>query len=222
MQKTKTSLTPVAIKKQMSTPGVVSERGFTLIELMIVISTLSLLSITGIVAYVQYQKKAVLDQTVKAYVTAVQLAKERTQAQVRPVGTKPGGGVWNCSQNAGATLLGYELNVDWHDNSYSLSVRCQGASVLSDEIQQTAIPAGVTATPANYCGDPTYPSPHDNPVWFRYSPLNGAVDFVNKGTSPNTTWINNMKFSYNGLCKQVRVTYDGRIIQEDCRTCSGS
>lgn len=89
-------------------------KGFTLIELIVVFSTIAFLSIMGIVSYVSYSQSQSVESEVQKLITTIHLAKSRAASQVKPpvcVGQ----------------LDGYSVKIE-NANQYSLNVVCEGNS----------------------------------------------------------------------------------------------
>ncbi|MBI2430425.1 MAG: prepilin-type N-terminal cleavage/methylation domain-containing protein [Candidatus Levybacteria bacterium] len=61
-----------------------NEKGFTLIELIIVIAVTAVLSVIGIAAFVSYSRTQALNAATQDVVTMLQVAKSRAQSQVIP------------------------------------------------------------------------------------------------------------------------------------------
>lgn len=94
-------------------------RGFTLIELMVVISISAILGTVGIAAYVNYNNAQVLQTSTNEVVTMLNLAKSRAQSQVK-IGT-------NCEFKM--TLEGYKvvITASGRNYEYALKSRCSEA-----------------------------------------------------------------------------------------------
>lgn len=103
-----------------------NRRGFTLIELIVVFSTIAFLSIIGIASYRTYSESQILESLAQDFVTTVQLAKSRANSQVKPpvcVGQ----------------LDGYSVVIS-NVNQYVLNVVCSGNSF---PLQTTALPNNI-------------------------------------------------------------------------------
>ncbi len=120
-------------------------KGFTLIELMVVISITAVLGTLGIAGFTNYNQAQVLQTSSNEVVTMLNLAKSRAQSQVK-IGT-------NCS-NQNYPLNSYEVAIA--ANSYSLVTHCSsGLSNLSDTISSKILPASISfdlvkTSPASY------------------------------------------------------------------------
>ncbi|QQG40695.1 MAG: prepilin-type N-terminal cleavage/methylation domain-containing protein [Candidatus Levyibacteriota bacterium] len=62
----------------------INDKGFTLIELIIVIAITAVLSVVGIAAFVNYSRAQTLSAATSEVATMLQLAKSRAQSQVKP------------------------------------------------------------------------------------------------------------------------------------------
>lgn len=99
------------MKKKTFTP---KQSGFTLIEVMIVISLIAVLSVTGILAFSSFSRTQVLNAASGDVVVLLNLAKSRAYSQVKP-------SIAICANNP---LDGYEIRV--------CSSSCPGAPAGSD------------------------------------------------------------------------------------------
>ncbi|MCL6096138.1 MAG: prepilin-type N-terminal cleavage/methylation domain-containing protein [Patescibacteria group bacterium] len=109
------------MKKNQNYPG--TSKGFTLLELIIVFSVISILSTVGIASFVDYSRAQSLQSAASSLESTLNLAKSRANSQVKPS---------LCSTE---TLSGYQVDV-LSDTTYSLSVVCLGVHA----IQTTALP----------------------------------------------------------------------------------
>lgn len=99
-----------------------SGAGFTLIELMVVISITAVLGTLGIAGYVNFNRTQVLQAASNEVVTILNLAKSRAQSQIKPPAL--------CSSSQ--TLDGYEVKIT-QPKDYALYLRCSGSSKQVDE-----------------------------------------------------------------------------------------
>jgi prepilin-type N-terminal cleavage/methylation domain-containing protein len=101
-------------------------RGFTLIELMVVISITAALGVLGMAGFSSYNQVQVLQTSASGVVSMLNLAKSRAQSQVKPSGLCPGT----------SKLDGYVVKVIPGSNdtpgNYSLWLRCSGLDVRVD------------------------------------------------------------------------------------------
>lgn len=93
---------------------VVSQKGFTLLELIVVFSVIAILSTIGIASFVSYSRQQSLQAAVYDLTTILNLARSRAYSQVKP------------SECAGQTLQGYRVTISTSSNSYALEVVCSG------------------------------------------------------------------------------------------------
>ncbi len=84
--------------------------GFTLIELIVVISVTAVLSIIGIAAFVTYSRTQALTTSVLDIVTMLQVAKSRAQSQVKP--------------DAAPCLDGYRVAILSSNKTYQMFAVC--------------------------------------------------------------------------------------------------
>ncbi len=98
-----------------------AQKGFTLIELIVVFSIISILSTFSIASFVNYSRAQTLDGAKNDVISMLNVAKSRSQSQIIPTG---------CS----GTLLSYSVTV-YKDNSgaptypigsYVLTATCSG------------------------------------------------------------------------------------------------
>lgn len=104
-------------------------RGFTLIELIVVFSTIAFLSTVGIVSYVSYSQSQSVEAEVQKLITTITLAKSRAASQVKPpvcVGQ----------------LDGYSVKIE-NANQYSINVVCEG---ISYPLQTITLPNNIKFT----------------------------------------------------------------------------
>ncbi len=88
-------------------------KGFTLIELIIVIAVSAVLSVIGIAAFVTYSRAQVLTAATQDVATMLQVAKSRAQSQVKP----------DAGACATSTLDGYKVVIT-ATNIYKLVAVC--------------------------------------------------------------------------------------------------
>ncbi len=99
-----------------------NSRGFTLIELIVVFSVISILSTVGIASFIDYSRSQSLQTSASNFAVILDLAKSRTSSQVKP------------SECLGS-LNGYQVDI-LSDTTYSLSVYCPEVHL----IQTTTLP----------------------------------------------------------------------------------
>lgn len=112
--------------------------GFTLIELIVVFSVLSIVSTIGIVSFVNYDKAQQLSGSVSNVVSLLNLAKSNSLSQVKPE---------QCDQPA-IVLDGYE--VELLSNALTMSARCSsgdGQNLSEHKIKSISLPPNINAIP---------------------------------------------------------------------------
>lgn len=129
-----------------------SKRGFTLIELMIVLSITAVLGTIGVAGFMTYNKAQILQSSASNLATMLNLAKSRAQSQVK-LGA-------SCSESQ--TLEGYSVDISFVDNKYTLNSRCLG--VLS-AVDTKSLPQNVS-----------FKSPDTSPASFFFPVQKGGVE----------------------------------------------
>lgn len=90
--------------------------GFTLLEIIVVFSVISIVATVGVAAFVNYSKTQSLQVSYLDLKSTFVTAKSYSISQIKPA---------ECITNA---LVGYEVNLDIFNSKYSLIARCQGFS----------------------------------------------------------------------------------------------
>ena len=93
--------------------GMTTERGFTLIELMVVLSVTAVLGTLGIAGFTTYNQVQILQSATSEVVSVLNLAKSRAQSQIKPSNL--------CSSSG--SLEGYKVEILAPKN-YTLYLRC--------------------------------------------------------------------------------------------------
>lgn len=91
------------------------QRGFTLIELIVVFTVIAILSVIGVAAFVSYGRVQTLETSASELKSTLFLAKSRAISQVNDI----------CISKA-QILDGYQVDLSTSTNSYQLKVRCSG------------------------------------------------------------------------------------------------
>jgi len=108
-----------------------SEKGFTLFEMIIVLSALTILSTIGIASFSSGSKAASVDTALNDIVSTFHLARSRAISQVKPQDS----GICN------GALRGYKVDIDINNRSYSLVLVCENnINVISTKI----LPSNIT------------------------------------------------------------------------------
>lgn len=139
----------------MKPPGF-NQRGFTIIELVVVFSIIAVLSIIGVAAFVNYSRVQTVESAASNLSSFFVVAKSRASAQVKPTSQAP-----LCDSSK--VLNGYKViicqtstsDVLCSDpNSYVLAVVCSDPAVSSNssnpsyKIDSKILPKNVTFSPS--------------------------------------------------------------------------
>lgn len=108
------------------------QKGFTLIELMIVLSVTAVLGTLGIAGFTSFNQTQILQTSANEVVTMLNLAKSRALSQVK-LGS-------SCSAPS-QILEGYNVDISITNNSYTLSSRCFEAT---NNLDTKTLPQNVT------------------------------------------------------------------------------
>ena len=101
------------------------QRGFTLIELMVVLSITAVLGTLGIAGFVSYNQNQVLQSSTSEVVTMLNLAKSRAQSQIKPSEY--------CKAGINDSLSGYNVVISVQ-RKYELKLRCSGAGEAGETV----------------------------------------------------------------------------------------
>lgn len=132
------------------------EKGFTLIELIVAFSIVAILSVVGIASFVSYSRAQAVDAEAEQVIAALNLAKAKAQAQVKPEG---------CTTSTDParhyTLNSYRFFVSNSNERFRVRAMCvpPGGSVAqefdidlegtSQDYHQVPSPIDITASIAN-------------------------------------------------------------------------
>lgn len=188
---------PYSLK--ISSPG--KSRGFTLIEIIVVVTIMMILSTTGIASFVTYTRTQDLTNGTQNFVTVLQVAKASAASQVKPNSD-------NCSSSR--PLDGYAVTINPGNgytagsNTYSVAPVCRGV-VDSVETREYALPVNLRFALVA-------------PLTITFHIINGKVTFSSGETAYADVVIQNGQMNddinptppQNGL-KVIRVYEDGRI-----------
>lgn len=111
------------------------QKGFTLIELMVVLSITAVLGTFGIAGFVNYNKSQVLQTSANEVVTMLSLARSRAQSQIKPSG---------CIGD----LSGYSVKISI-PKTHTLYVRCSIGPEIKIDQQDKLLPANLTFNSGN-------------------------------------------------------------------------
>lgn len=111
------------------------KRGYTLIELLIVIVIISLITGIGLATYRDYQRRQEVVNVARQLKSDIRLAQEYAQAGIKPSG---------CGPDA---LQGYAFRADPDQSpqSYYLTAYCNNTELLP-RTKEVTLPANVTMT----------------------------------------------------------------------------
>lgn len=107
-----------------------SGKGFTLIELMIVLSITAVLGTFGIAGFANYNKSQAIQASASEVVTMLSLARSRAQSQVKPAG---------CIGD----LSGYSVKIST-PKTYTLYVRCSVGPEIKIDQQDKVLATNLT------------------------------------------------------------------------------
>lgn len=104
-------------------------KGFTLLEIIVVFSVISIVATVGVAAFVNYSKTQSLQVSYLDLKNTLATAKSYSISQVKP------------AECVTYTLIGYEVNLDIFNNKYSLIAKCQGFDKI---LKTSSFPANIT------------------------------------------------------------------------------
>lgn len=107
-----------------------NNKGFTLIELIVVFSVLAVLSTVGIASFASYSRAQVLQQATNDLVNTLNTAKVRAASQTKPS---------QCLSES--VLQGYSVTINIAARTYSLNVICSG---ITTSLSTTTLPVNVS------------------------------------------------------------------------------
>lgn len=110
-----------------------SKKGFTLIELMVVITITAVLGTLGIAGFINYNQTQVLQTSSNEVATMLNLAKSRAQSQIKPSALCP-------SLNS---LSGYTVVIT-APSSYWLELNCSNGSHPTINEQSKKLPTNLS------------------------------------------------------------------------------
>lgn len=166
------------------------QRGFTLIELIVVLSILAILSTLGIAAFINYSRIQALNAAASDFETTLKTAKSRAQSQVKPAScagqSLDGYAVAICTTGSPClrTEYNYELHAVCGGNRYFI----EGKRIASSNIS-LRVDFSVNS--------------------FTFSVLTGGVNFG--GSSLSGLRIVRVTFTGYEVRKRIAIYNDGRI-----------
>lgn len=107
-----------------------NNKGFTIIELIVVFSVIAILSTIGVASFVSYSRSQTLVQATNDFVNILNTAKARSAAQIKPS---------QC--NSASTLDGYGVSVNIVPRTYVLNVICSG---ITTTLSTLTLPVNVS------------------------------------------------------------------------------
>lgn len=134
------------------------QKGFTLIELIVVFTVMAILSTIGVVSFVSYSRTQALNQTASDLVQTLNTAKSLSASQLKTL-DKNGSGSIGCFPEQ--SLNGYGIHI--YEGYYALYISCTGNNVNVPVVQtndawQTPIPKNdVIFDPATNITDVFFP-----------------------------------------------------------------
>jgi prepilin-type N-terminal cleavage/methylation domain-containing protein len=143
------------IKRFCSNPQ--SEKGFTLIEVIVVFSVIAILSSIGISASVNYSRAQSLEAATQDLKTILNQAKSYAQSQYKP------------QECVNQVLERYRIDLDRNNKEYTFSVICSG----THQITKAKLPKDVSFDIGS--GDSEY---------FEYPILTGGIQSDGSSLSP--------------------------------------
>lgn len=167
-----------------------SGAGFTLIEIIVVFSIISVVSSIGIASFVTYSKTQAFNSVVSDFTNTLSLAKSRAQSQVKPSSCS---GTFDGYQMALCKLSPSDCLPADADKDFALSVVCDG--ILVSPAYGKILPNGINI-------DRLSPS-------LSYSLLFHAL-------SGGVNQEGQVKIEGNGYCKVVNISTTSAVTVSSC------
>lgn len=172
------------------------KNGFTLVELLVVLSVIGILSTVGVAAFVNYSRAQAINSGILSFVSFLQTAKSLTLSQV----VRDSKGDDLCPVNNKFT--GYEVRIcissngcrsGTNDKKYELNILCDNLNTSS-------------SNPRDTNNLPTSVKFGSGPTVFTFHPITGGVD----GVSSSGTRLN-IDNDYGLPQRWIMVYSDGRV-----------
>lgn len=120
------------MKKIYHLPFTIYQSGFTLIELMVVLSITAVLGTLGVSGFTSYNQTQILQTSTNEIVTMLNLAKSRAQSQIKPSVLCPTG-----------SLSGYKVEISI-PRKYMLYLRCSIGGDIKINEQDKLLPTNLS------------------------------------------------------------------------------
>lgn len=167
-------------------------KGFTLLELIIVISIVAIISTGGTAAFIQYSRSQTLEIAKNEVVSLLNAARSKSQSQVIPSG---------CTSNS---IQGYQVRFDRNIQNPSLTdfnleavCNLSGGGIQTFPVSAKTLPSNISFS-AGSAG---------LPVSFVFAVIKSTVSSNPAGVSAVT-----LTNSYNNVSKTIQILSNGSII----------
>jgi prepilin-type N-terminal cleavage/methylation domain-containing protein len=124
--------------------------GFTLVELLIVVSVIAIMSSLGIAAYVNFNRTQIIVQTTDKIISDLRLAQSLASNNQRP--TRPDDPTDKQGFCGSAALSGYSFRITG-DHSYGLFAVCSSTPLSEMNIHSVTVPSVIHLTPLDWRAD---------------------------------------------------------------------
>ena len=118
------------------------KKGFTLIEILIVISVIAIISVSGIAALSTFQTNQLMNVTAKDLVSMLNLAKSRARTQVKPSDCVSPQKVLDGYEVRLICPSGFNPNCGGPDAGYEMIIKCGNLTYISTTKLKKIIPTG--------------------------------------------------------------------------------
>ncbi|MGI5826139.1 MAG: prepilin-type N-terminal cleavage/methylation domain-containing protein [Patescibacteria group bacterium] len=121
--------------------------GFTLVELLVVVSVIGVLSSLGFISYVNFSRTQIIVQTIDKIISDLHLAQSLASNNQRPIDpSNPSNKDGLCGSYS---LIGYSFLIE-STQTYSLAAVCGSTPPSETEINTVTIPSVVTLGPVGW------------------------------------------------------------------------